>query len=101
MCCNFLTLELRFYKIGSKIYTGGIASTAGFAVKHGKNYHLPSSRILVLTTKVLGMTSKIGLNGVREWVERGSLGKWYGGDVFESAVDAIDYIRQNTVNYMT
>ncbi|MDQ4015119.1 MAG: hypothetical protein M3136_05090 [Thermoproteota archaeon] len=47
------------------------------------------------------MTSKIGLNGVREWVERGSLGKRYGGDVFESAVDAIDYIRQNRVNYMT
>jgi phytoene dehydrogenase-like protein len=39
-----------------------------FAVKQGKKYQLPSSRSLVLTTKIPGMTSKIGLKG-----ERGSL----------------------------
>jgi CheY-like chemotaxis protein len=32
-------------------------------------------------------------------ITKRQLSKWYEVDVFESAVDAIDYIRQNRVNY--
>ena len=40
-------------------YTGGLAATKGFAIKQGKKYQLPSSRSSVLTTRILGISSKL------------------------------------------
>jgi phytoene dehydrogenase-like protein len=40
-------------------YTGGLAATSGFAIKQGKKYRLPSNRSSVLTTRILGISSKL------------------------------------------
>jgi hypothetical protein len=66
MCCNFLTLELRFYKIGSKIYTGGIASTTGFCSQAWKK--LPSTQQQNFSSYYEG--SRYDKQDRTEWSER-------------------------------